>query len=70
MFWKYNSYVIRWTAGKKEIGERATKLIEIGTALKDKQRKMGRGSRWSRRRQRSNYNKFRQVNNALMSNGF
>lgn len=58
---KYLPDLFRYTAGKKEIGERATKLIEIGNALKDKQRKMGRGSRWSRRRQRSNYNKFRQA---------
>jgi len=51
----------KYTIVKKEIGERATKLIEIGNALKDKQKKSGRGSRWSRRRQRSNYNKFRQA---------
>jgi len=51
----------QYTTRKKEIGERATKLIEIGNALRDKQRKSGRGNRWSRRRQRSNYNKFRQA---------
>jgi len=51
----------QYTTRKKEIGERATKLIEIGNALKDKQKRSGRGSRWSRRRQRSNYNKFRQA---------
>jgi LMBR1 domain-containing protein 1 len=51
----------QYTTRKKDIGERATKLIEIGNALRDKSRKMGRGSRWSRRRQRSNYNKFRQA---------
>lgn len=51
----------QYTTRKKDIGERATKLIEIGNALRDKQRNMGRGNRWSRRRQRSNYNKFRQA---------
>jgi LMBR1 domain-containing protein 1 len=51
----------QYTTRKKDIGERATKLIEIGNALRDKSRRMGRGSRWSRRRQRSNYNKFRQA---------
>lgn len=51
----------QFTTRKKEIGERATKLIEIGNALREKQKRMGRGNRWSRRRQRSNYNKFRQA---------
>jgi LMBR1 domain-containing protein 1 len=51
----------KYTIIKKDIGERATKLIEIGNALRDKQRKSGRGSRWSRRRHRTNYNKFRQA---------
>jgi LMBR1 domain-containing protein 1 len=51
----------QYTTRKKEIGEKATKLIEIGNAIRDKQKKSGHGSRWSRRRHRSNYNKFRQA---------
>jgi len=46
---------------KKEIGERATKLIEIGVALRDKQRKGEGSSRRARRKMRTNYNKFRQA---------
>jgi len=51
----------QFAKGKHAIGERATKLIEIGDALRLKQRNGGGRSRWARRRARSNYNKFRQA---------
>jgi LMBR1 domain-containing protein 1 len=46
----------KYVTRKKEIGEQATKLIEKGKAIQDRQKK-GR----ERKRDRRNYNKFRQA---------
>jgi len=45
-----------YTTKKLEIGDKATKLLEIGQAIQGKQKR----SRKTSRRDRSNYNKFRQ----------
>jgi len=45
-----------FTQKKAEIGEKATKLLEIGRAIQEKQKR----ARKKTRRDRSNYNKFRQ----------
>ena len=47
---------------KKEIGDQATRLIEKGKAIQDRQK---RGK--ERRRDRRNYNKFRQVLTSIFS---